>query len=79
MENINDLLKHRTPVEPPEIAALKNYVKKKYQEDCTVKISPNAITLYATSGPFAATLQMEKNHIIKVCELTKPLNIQINA
>ena len=63
--------------EPPEIQAIKDFVRKNYQADVAVGISSNNITVNADSAALAATLRMNILDLQKAAKTDKKLLIRI--
>lgn len=77
MDSINDLLKTKNPSEPPQMAALRLYVKENYQTDVQVGTSQFGYTLTVPNASLASTLRMEIPKIKIACNLDKKLFIRI--
>lgn len=77
MDNLNDLLKAKKPQEPPQLQALKDYVKTHHSQDSRVAQSHLGYNLTVNSAVLASTLQMEVPLIVKECNLDKKLFIRI--
>ncbi len=79
MDTIKDLLKDKTPQEPPQLSALKEYAKTKHRVDIKASVSYYGYTIVVPSAPLASTLQMELPKIIEQCNLDKKLFIRIGV
>ena len=78
MDKLSDLMGMSLPVEPPQIKALKNYVKERYQAESSVTATKNTYILAVKSSGLAANLQHETTEIKQACDLDKPLRIRIS-
>lgn len=58
MDSLNDILSRKDFDEPPESAAIKNYVREKFDEAVAVTIREREIIIAAPSAALAATLRM---------------------
>jgi hypothetical protein len=76
MDSLQDILGNKNFSPPDEITALKDYVFRRYSSRATVKISREAIILSVPSAALAATLQLEREKVIKACGLVKKLVIR---
>ena len=54
---------------PDEMTAVKNYVKQRWNANCTVKIQHNTVILSVPGSALAATIQLERQHLIEACGL----------
>jgi hypothetical protein len=77
MDSINDLLRSRNPSEPPQILALKKYVKDNYDSDISVRVSFKYYLITVPNASLANKLHVETAKIIKKCNLEKALVIHI--
>lgn len=77
MDSLSDLIKAKSPQEPPQVVALKNYVKTHHASDSKVTISHLGYNLTVPSASLASVLHMEVPKIIEECALDKKLFIRI--
>ena len=77
MVQISEILANRGSNEPPEIKAIKAYVKKQFDADVSVGVQKNQITISAPNSALAATLQLNKPDILKLTGGGKRLVIRI--
>lgn len=63
--------------EPDEMGVIKEYIKRRYNSGCRVKIENDTVVLGLPSSALAATVQLEKNSLIKGCGLKKRLIIRV--
>lgn len=70
MESLGNILGSRKiATQPDEITSIKDYVKRKYGSGCKVKLERETFILSVPSSGLAATLQLEKQLLIKKCRL----------
>lgn len=70
MESIGNILGSRKiAIQPDEILTIKDYIQRKYSSGCKVKLEREAFIVSVPSSGLAATLQLEKNLLIKKCGL----------
>ena len=77
MDSIGDLVKDKRPKEPPQLAALRDYVQKNYDSKSQSSVSSMGYTLTVPNSGIASRLQMEKPQIQRECALDKKLFIRI--
>ena len=78
MDNLSDLLAHRNLAEPPEIKLIKDFIRKKFNEEVTVKVGINKITLLVTSSALASNIRMNIPDIQSVCGSNKRIVIYLS-
>lgn len=78
MDSIADVLRNSLPSEPPEMTALKNYVKDHYHAIAVVSVAPDSYILSVKSAGLASNMQNESAAISQACKLDKPLRIRIS-
>ena len=76
MDSLQEILGQKSFKAPDEMAAIKDYVKRKYQSPASVRLDGDALILSVPSSALAATLQMEKPQIIEALALKKKLVIR---
>ena len=76
VDSLQDILGNKDFSAPDEVSALKDYVFRRYSSRATVKLSRDAVILSVSSAALAATLQLEREKVIKACGLTKKLVIR---
>ncbi|MBI2589248.1 hypothetical protein HYW35_03565 [Candidatus Saccharibacteria bacterium] len=70
VESLRKILGSRKIALPPdEMAVIKDYVRRKYNVSCKVKLEREAFILSVPGSGLAATLQLEKQLLIKKCNL----------
>ena len=77
MESLGSILGSRQFNAPNELSVIKDYIYKKYKASCVVKIQQNTVVLSLPNSALAATIQLERQKLIKACNLTgKKLSIR---
>lgn len=77
LDKLSDILKGIGPKQPPEIQAVKTYIKAKFDSDVGVAIKPGQITVLADSAALAGTLRMHLPQLQKAIKTDKKLVIRI--
>ncbi|MBI4034431.1 hypothetical protein HY380_00870 [Candidatus Saccharibacteria bacterium] len=68
-DKLQDILASKKYVAPDEMTTIKNYVRQRYDSDCSVKIQHENVILSVPSSALAATIQLDRQHLIKACQL----------
>ena len=76
MDSLQDIMGKKSFTPPDEMAAIKDYVKRKYKSTCRVKISHDVLLVHVPSSALAATLQLDRHNLTKACGVTKKLVIR---
>ncbi|MBX4199308.1 hypothetical protein KW789_00215 [Candidatus Saccharibacteria bacterium] len=76
MDSLQDIMGRKNFTPPNEMQALREYVKRRYKSNSYVKLQRDAIILSVPSSALAATLQLERIHIMENCNLSKKLVIR---
>lgn len=76
MDSLQDILGKKNFRPPDEIAAIKEYIERRYKSPSTVRIERDAVIVRVPSSALAATLQLEQQKIIDACGLKKKLIIR---
>lgn len=79
MDSISDLMKNRSPQEPPQVRSLKDYVKNNHNESVNVEISHSGYIIVVPNAPLASVLRMEIPQIKVECSIDKKLFIRISG
>lgn len=77
MEQIGDLLGRYKSQEPPEITAIKRYIRDEFGAEAAVAVRDNQLVVTVTSGALAATLRLRTPQIQAQCNITKRLIFRI--
>ena len=76
MDSLQDILADKEFTPPDEMARLKDYVLRRYNRQCTVRLERDAIILTVRGSSLSATLQLERGRIIEACSLKQKLVIR---
>ena len=76
MDSLQDILSKKQFAPPDEMAQLKEYIKRRYNRPCSVKLERGALILSVRGSALAATLQLERERIIEACDLKQKLVIR---
>lgn len=76
MDSLQDILGHKDFTPPDEIAAVKEYIKRRYKSTALVRVEQNALIVRVPSSGLAATLHLEQRRMIEACRITKKLVIR---
>ena len=79
MDSLGSLLGRRDFDEPPEVAAIKQYVKANYKTDIAVIIRPRDIVISVPSAALANTLRLRSQEIKRQCQTDKRLTFRIGS
>lgn len=71
METLGSILGDKRFTPPDEITAIKDYIKQRYQSDCSVKLDHDAVIVAVPNSALAGTLRMQQQDLIKKCGLGK--------
>lgn len=69
MDNLQDILRGRVPAEPPEVAAIKAYVRTTFDKEVGVLVREREIIISAPSAPLIASLRLRTRDIKQQCQL----------
>jgi hypothetical protein len=76
MESLQDIMSKKDFTPPDEIAAVKEFITRRYNSSSTVRVERQVIIVRVPSSALAATLQLEQRRMIEACRLTKKLIIR---
>jgi hypothetical protein len=76
MDSLQDILGKKNFTPPDEIAAVKEFITRRYNSTSSVHVERNALIVRVPSSALAATLQLEQNQLIKACHIRKKLIIR---
>lgn len=79
MDSVADLLQGKQPNEPPQLKALRAYVKENHGVDVVASVSSTGYTIAVPNAPLASILRMEMPQINVACNLDKKLFIRISG
>jgi hypothetical protein len=69
MDSLQEILGKKDFTPPDEIAAIKDYIKRRYDSDCRVKMEQRAIIVSVPGSALAATIYLERQSLIEQCGL----------
>jgi hypothetical protein len=76
MDSLQDILGSKNFTPPDEISAIKDYIKRRYDSPARVKIEKTAIIVSVPSSALAATIYLERQNLIKKCNLKQRLVVR---
>jgi len=79
MDSLQEILSKKDFTPPDEIAAVKEYIARRYNSSSTVRVERNVLIVRVPSGALAATLQLERRRMIEACRITKKLIIRYGS
>ena len=74
---MKDLLKDRTPEEPPEIAAAKRYIFEQFGVPSSIRLQNDALIITVSSAALANTLRLRTVQLQAACHTDKRLVFRI--
>ena len=77
MDNLNDILQRKDFDEPPEIRAIKDYVRRYYDADVKVTMQPHAIVVAARSAALIGSLRLHLPKLQKAANTDKRIMLRI--
>jgi hypothetical protein len=77
MDNLADLLGSIKSDEPPQVAALKKYIRETHHKEIQVRVSKTHYLITVPGAALAQTLRIETAEIMQVCKLDRRLVIHI--
>lgn len=77
MDSIKDLLTKKEFEQPDEIQQIKDFVKSKFDEEPSVKLTKNSIIITVSSASLAGALRMHMHHLAKELRTEKKLILRI--
>jgi hypothetical protein len=76
MDSLQEILGKRDFTPPDEIAAVKEFITRRYNSPSRVRVERDVLIVKVPSSALAATLQMEQRALIEKCRITKRLIIR---
>ena len=64
MDSIGDVLGNKKFTPPDEIALIKDYVKRRYNSPCLVKLQSGNVVILVRNSALAGTLHLERQRLI---------------
>lgn len=77
MDSLFDILKHKDYDLPPEVAAIKQYVRQEFQSDVEVLIRDKDIVIAGRSSSLIGSLRLRGPQIKKAAGTTKRLTFRV--
>lgn len=79
MESLQDILGSRNFTPPDEISAVKDYIKRRYNSDCSLQLQNESLLLRLPNSSLASMVRLEQNQLIKACNLKHKLVIRYGS
>lgn len=76
MDSLQDILGKKDFTPPDEVAAVKEFIKRRYNSPSWVRVERDVLIVRVPSSALAATLQLEQRTIIDTCNITRRLIIR---
>ena len=76
MDSLQEILGKRDFTPPDEMAAVKEYISRRYKSTSTVRVERDVLIVRVPGSALAATLQLEQNRMIEACRITRRLIIR---
>jgi len=76
MDSLQDILGKRDFTPPDEVAAVKEFISRRYNSPSLVRVERSVLIVKVPSSALAATLQLEQRRMIEACRITKKLIIR---
>lgn len=77
MDNLSDILSRKDFDMPPEIRAIKDYVRRHYESDVQVTMQPRNITVTARSAALISSLRSNGPALQKAAQTEKKIVFRI--
>lgn len=77
MDSLDDLLRRKNLNEPPEVAAIKDYARDKFDSDVAVRLSNEQIIITADSSALASALRSNWPELVAAAKTNKKLILRI--
>lgn len=77
VDSLNNILSKKDFDEPPEVQAIKKYVKDTFRIDVSVMVREKDILVIVPSAALATTLRLRGPDIKRRCQLDKRLTFRI--
>ncbi|MEX2006723.1 MAG: hypothetical protein WD877_00905 [Candidatus Saccharimonadales bacterium] len=76
MDSLGEILGQKKFTPPDEFKAVREYIKRRYQSNCYVKIQGDVLIIAVSNSALAATLHLEQGQLIATCGIKKRLIIR---
>lgn len=77
MDNLSDILQRKDFDEPPEVRAIKEYVRRYYDADIKVTLQPHALVVSARSAALIGSLRLNLPKLQKAANTDKRITLRI--
>lgn len=77
MDSLNSILGKRDFDVPPEVTAIKDYVRRHYNTEVNVQMRDNTIVVYAPSSSLIGTLRLQLPKLQKASGTDKRITLRI--
>lgn len=77
MDGISDILRQRDFDIPPEVSAIKEYIRRHYDREVSVTVQPHSLLIVAKGASFVATLRLNEAALRKAAQTEKRLVFRI--
>ncbi|MFZ1249175.1 MAG: hypothetical protein WAQ24_02540 [Candidatus Saccharimonadales bacterium] len=77
MDGLSDILLRKDFDMPPEVVAIKNYVRRHYEHEVQVTVQPRTIAIASRSAGLIATLRLNAPALQKAANTEKRLVFRI--
>jgi hypothetical protein len=76
MDSLQDILGKKDFTPPDEVAAVKEFIERRYHSSSRVRVERDALIVRVPSSALAATLHLEQRAMIEACRVTRKLIIR---
>lgn len=76
MDSLQDILGKKDFTPPDEVAAVKEFILRRYKSPSTVSVQRDVLVVRVPSSALAATLHLEQRSMIEACRITRRLIIR---
>ncbi len=76
MDSLQEILGKRNFRPPDEIAAVKEFILRRYKSKSQVRVERDVLIVRVPSSALAATLHLEQRRMIEACRIKKKLIIR---
>jgi hypothetical protein len=77
MDSLQDILSKRDFTPPDEVAAVKEFITRRYNSPSRVRVERDVLIVRVPSSALAATLHLEQRSMIEACRITRQLIIRV--
>lgn len=79
MDSLNAILGKRDFDVPPEVTAIKDYVRRHFDTEVSVQVRDNSIVVYAPSSSLIGTLRLQLPKLQKASGTDKRITLRIGS